>query len=128
MALYYLSWSTLKFGEGWQSLETGTEPQEVKQNVVQSCMCMLTETFSDLWHYKSGNTFINTINKKGNRLDPCENAGEVCYATPLQYRSNLSQLNQFNVRDIHLVTMDQQNTIEVTYPGMRIVRTYIYSF
>jgi hypothetical protein len=72
---------------------------------------MLKEKFSDLWHYKSGNTFVNTINKNGNRLDPCENAGEVSYAAPLQYPSTVSQLNQFNAGDIPLVTMDQQTLL-----------------
>jgi hypothetical protein len=88
---------------------------------------MLTEKFSDLWHYKSGNTFINTINKKGNRLDPCENEGGSCYVTPLQFPSNVSQLKQCNAGDIPHVTMDHKNANGVTYSGMRIIRKYIYS-
>jgi hypothetical protein len=51
-----------------------SEPKLVSYNVVPGCM--LTEKIADLWYYESGNTFINTIDKKGNRLHPCENVGK----------------------------------------------------
>jgi hypothetical protein len=73
---------------------------------------MLKEKFSDLWHYKSGNTFINTINKKAIDWIHVKTRGDVRYAALLQYPSKVSQLNQFNSGDTPLVTMDQQTHLD----------------
>jgi hypothetical protein len=37
---------------------------------------VLNRNSADLWHYKSGNTFINTIDRRGNRLHRRENVGK----------------------------------------------------